>query len=79
MAVQSGEELVDDHDRAVAQQVGREALLVGLLGVEQPADVGVEQALDQGAEVRGRSATASAGRPRRRRRRGAGGGRRPSG
>ena len=46
----AGKYFGDLGDVLVGQQVGGEALLVGLLDVEQPADVGVEQALGQAAE-----------------------------
>ncbi len=42
----------DPHDVAVGEQVRREALLVGLLEIEQPADVRVPQPSAQGTEVR---------------------------
>ena len=40
----------DLHDVLVGEQVGRVLPLVGLLGVEQPAHVGVAEALDQAPE-----------------------------
>ncbi len=49
---QGREKLVDDHQRTVAEQIGREALLVGLLGVEEPPEVGVEHSLEQRPEAR---------------------------
>src|SRR4051812_14589620 len=41
------EGVADPHDVAVGEQVGSEALLVGLLDVEQPADVRVPETLGE--------------------------------
>ena len=75
---QQDERPVHAHDVAVGEQIGREALLVGLVAVEQPADVRVPEALAPARPGRCRTATASAGRPPCRRTRGGGGGRPPS-
>ena len=70
---------VDPADDRVLDQVGREALLVAALGVdEEPAHVGVEEAAQRRRSSRGHGRRGGcAGRPLRRRRRGACGGRRP--
>src|SRR3954469_18629201 len=48
---EGAEGVADPHDVAVGEQVGSEALLVGLLDVEEPADVRVPETLGQGLGV----------------------------